>query len=301
MTATRGALLTEARAALRRAGVDNPDLDARLLASAAFGCDAAQLVSRADETVTADEQDRLARHVARRIAGEPVARILGRREFWGLSFDLAPDTLVPRPDTETLVEAALDHVRAAGLTAPRVLDLGTGSGCLLIALLHEIPNATGIGVDISPDAVRAARGNAFRLGVGARAGFVAGRWTEAVTGQFDLILSNPPYIPSADIAGLEREVRDFDPARALDGGADGLDAYRALAALLPEHLAPGGAAVLELGIGQHEPVAALMPARGLQVAGSRTDLGGVVRALIVKCAFCAGDDENPLGNGKSTR
>ena len=222
--------------------------------------------------------DRFFDLVARRADGEPVARILGRREFWGLPFALAPATLEPRPDTETVVEAALGLVRGAG-GAASILDLGTGSGCLLLALLSELPDAAGVGVDRSPAAAAAARRNARSLGLGDRARFVAGDWAEAISGRFDLVVSNPPYIATEHIEALAPEVRRHDPALALDGGADGLDAYRAIVADLPRLLAPSGVAVLELGAGQRDAVAGLARAAGLVVIGSNPDLAGTPRAL----------------------
>ncbi len=280
--ATRGAAVLDGRGRLRAAGVAEADLDARVLAEAAFGLSAADFLARPDAPASAREIGRYDAFIERRIAGEPVARILGRREFWGLDFALGPDTLVPRPDTETLVEAVLAHVpnRAASLN---ILDLGTGTGCLLVALLSEYPNARGAGVDLSQGAVAVAAANAGRLGVGHRARFVRGSWTDGVSGRFDVVVSNPPYIPAGEIAELEPEVRVHDPALALDGGADGLDAYRALAKALPGVLAAGGVAVLELGIGQEHPVAALMAAHGLaRAAPVHRDIAGRPRALAVR-------------------
>jgi release factor glutamine methyltransferase len=209
-----------------------------------------------------------------------VGRLHGPREFWSLSFALSPDTLEPRPDTETVVEAALAALpdRDAPLT---MVDLGTGTGAILAALLSERPNAFGVGIDISAGAAHAARDNLARAGLASRSAVLVGSWGEALAGGFDLVVSNPPYIPSADIAGLSREVRLFDPARALDGGADGLAAYGAIASALPRLLAPGGTVVLELGIGQEAAVAALLRAQGIAPQGpAKLDLGGVPRALV---------------------
>jgi release factor glutamine methyltransferase len=222
----------------------------------------------------------IAQALCRRLAGEPLWRILGEREFWGLTFRLSPQMLEPRPDTETLVDAALAIFSARKAEALRVLDLGTGTGCLLVALLSEFRQATGLGIDLSAEACAAATRNAEINGVGDRAVFRRGDWTEGLEEVFDLIVSNPPYIRSDAIAGLAREVRDHDPLLALDGGRDGLDPYRIFAATLARCLAPGGRIVLEIGAGQEAQVVALMQDGGFRHLGSRSDLGGHVRALI---------------------
>ena len=209
----------------------------------------------------------------RRAAREPVSRIVGRREFWSRDFLLTAETFDPRPDSETVVEAALAAMPSYG----SVLDLGTGSGCLLAALLAERPGAWGLGIDRSPGACRTARRNLKGL----RTFVATADWGAAVAGRFDLVVSNPPYIPSAEIAELMPEVRDHDPRLALDGGADGFDAYRAILGDLPRLLSPGGAAVLELGIGQAEAVAALAEANGLPVRDIRADLAGIPRAMVL--------------------
>ncbi|GLK74859.1 release factor glutamine methyltransferase [Methylopila jiangsuensis] len=280
MTTTLGDALRAAAARLGAAGLASPGFDAQALAQEAFALDRAALLARARDAAPADALARFEALVARRLEGEPVGRIRGFREFWGLTFRLAPDTLEPRPDTETVVEAAL----AALPDRPaRALDLGTGSGCLLLAVLSERSEAFGVGVDRAEGAARAARDNAARLGFGGRAAFLAGDWAGALTGGFDLVLSNPPYIPTADMGGLERDVRAFDPPAALDGGADGLDAYRAIIADLDRLLAPGGVAVLELGIGQEADVTRIAASAGFVPAGAaRKDLGGVPRALTLE-------------------
>ncbi|MGX1787965.1 peptide chain release factor N(5)-glutamine methyltransferase [Bosea sp. NPDC055332] len=257
--------------ALKRAGIADFTFEARILIEDLAG-DGAAL----DGAAAA----RLSDALARRLAGEPLWRILGAREFWGLSFALSPGTLEPRPDSETLIEAAISHLAARRHEALRVLDLGTGTGCLLIATLREFPRATGLGIDLSPDAVATATSNAARNGVAQRVTFAHGNWTTGVDERFDLILSNPPYIGSDEIADLDRNVREHDPLLALDGGPDGLTAYRALAAALPGHLKPGGLAILEIGAGQEEAVVALMTQVGLRHQESRRDLGGHIRALV---------------------
>ena len=211
-----------------------------------------------------------------------MARILGIKEFWGLPLLLSAETLVPRPDTDTVVEAALEAIRAAppGNAPIRIADIGTGSGAILMALLSELPHAWGIGTDISELALGTARGNAVHLGFAARAAFVACDYLSALSGTFDLIVSNPPYIRSGDIDALAIEVREHDPRRALDGGTDGLDAYRRLAGETARLLAPGGSLVLEVGHDQSGDVEAFLTAAGLHLAGApKTDLGGIRRAV----------------------
>jgi release factor glutamine methyltransferase len=264
-------------ARLRAAGVETAALDARILVAAAMG-------ENADldplEPLDGAMLGRLDGFATRRLAGEPVWRILGEREFWSLPFRLSPATLEPRPDSETIVEAALSVLAKRRDQAISILDLGTGTGCLLVALLSECKAARGLGVDLSQEACETAAGNAERNGVGARALFRQGDWIAGLSERFDLVVSNPPYIPAGDIAGLDVGVREHDPLRALDGGADGLVAYRALAAGLPPRIAPGGAVVLEIGAGQEADVVAIMAAVGLVHRGSRRDLGGHLRALI---------------------
>ncbi|MGJ4993185.1 peptide chain release factor N(5)-glutamine methyltransferase [Bradyrhizobium sp. HKCCYLS3077] len=266
------------------AGLDSPDLDARLLAGHALQLDLTGLVMHGQRQLSADDARRLEALAARRLAGEPVARILGTKEFWGLELALSADTLVPRPDTETVVELALAHLATGGdlKRRLRIADLGTGSGAILLALLSELPDAFGIGTDISHAALRTARDNAHVLGLGGRAGFVACSYASALSRSFDLIVSNPPYIPSRDIDELAIEVRAHDPARALDGGSDGLDAYRALIPQAAPLLRPGGALVVEVGLGQSEDAATLMINAGLVTdpGAIRRDLGGIPRAVM---------------------
>ncbi|MCC6781186.1 MAG: peptide chain release factor N(5)-glutamine methyltransferase [Hyphomicrobiales bacterium] len=267
---------------LRRHGLDTPELDARLLLGHALGLDHAGLVSQADRTLSPSEAAAIAAVAARRRAHEPVARILGRKEFWGLAFSLTPDTLVPRPQTETVVEAALAALTPRRNAPLRIADLGTGSGALLLALLHELPNATGIGTDISRDAISCASANARALGLAARARFVVCDYGQALAGGLDLIVSNPPYIPRAEIETLEPEVRTFDPRRALDGGPDGLDGYRAIAADAARLLADAGILIVELGFGQAAAAGAVFAAHGLAPSPPQPDLEGTPRALLIR-------------------
>jgi release factor glutamine methyltransferase len=264
------------------AAIDSPELDARLLVGAVLGLDLGGIITAANRLLTPDQSIRLENFARRRVAGEPVARILGIKEFWGLPLELSAETLVPRPDTETLVELALELLGAhAALGRPRrIADLGTGSGAILLALLRELPDASGVGTDISVAALQTAEANAARLGLADRAAFIACDYAAGLDGRFDLIVSNPPYIRSADIASLAVEVRDHDPHLALDGGADGFDAYRALIPPAARLLAAGGALVVEAGQGQSGRIEGLMTAAGLMPESApKADLAGIPRAV----------------------
>jgi release factor glutamine methyltransferase len=265
----------------RAAGIDSPELDARILVGHALGLDRSALAGAVARRLTEKEQDAIAALARRRLNREPVARIVGMKEFWSLPLRVDANTLVPRPETETVVEAALAAIAASGAWPLRIADLGTGSGAILLALLSELPKAYGVGTDASVAALAVARNNAGRLGL-ARAHFVACDMAAALRGPFDIIVSNPPYIVSSDIAGLAPEVRDFDPRRALDGGPDGLYFYRLIAATAPALLAPGGAVIVELGAGRAQAVAALFAAAGLAPQPPRPDLNGIQRALVAK-------------------
>jgi len=282
---TLGDVLTLATKRLRDAGVEGPRRDARLLAGEILGLDTAAMVAHPERVLTAAEQAAVEAAVARRMAREPVSRILGEREFRGLRFALTDDTLDPRPDSEVVVETALDLV--ADVAAPRVLDLGTGSGCLLLAILAARQDALGVGLDAAAGAVSAAAANADALGLSARARFVCGDWRRAgwmedLDGPFDLVVANPPYIPDADIAELAPEVRDFEPRLALAGGADGLEPYRVLVPSLTALSVPGGGVVFEVGIGQAEAVATMLTTAGMSEVAVFPDLGGVARAVAAR-------------------
>ena len=278
LTSCAAARRTLARA-FADAGFETPDLDARLLVGAARGLDHAGLVRESDSSLGEEAAALLGRLAARRLAREPVSRILGRREFWGLDLAVAPEVLDPRADTETLVEEAL---RRCAPAPARILDLGAGSGAILCALLSEWPQAQGVAVDLSPLACAAAQGNLRRCGLAARSRVVRGDWDAALDGQFDLIVSNPPYIAAREIETLSVEVRAHDPRLALDGGADGLDAYRALAPVLTRRLAEGGLALLEFGAGQENDVAAIFAEGGLVIDGFARDLAGRSRVVIIR-------------------
>jgi release factor glutamine methyltransferase len=279
--------LAQATAALGDAGLENPRFEARVLAAGVLGLSREQMIADPGRALDEDAGARLVDAVHRRAAREPTARILGVREFWSLEFALGPDTLVPRPESETVVEAALAAVAGRGGTLS-ILDLGTGSGCLIAALLVELTEATGIGVDISQSALAVAAANARRLGVDSRVRFICADWGKGLSGAFDLIVANPPYVAEAERDLLAPEVARHDPDRALFAGPDGLDAYRALAPDLARLLTPEGVAVLEIGAGQASPVTKILAGGGLAVRDQCSDLAGHVRALVLKLAASGG-------------
>ena len=278
---TLGAAVAEAAALIAAGGIGEARREARLVAAAALGVDPSAVLGWPERALSSEEAAHILAFARRRGAGEPLSRLTGRREFWSLSFALSSQTLDPRPDSETLVEAALGEIVDRNVPL-RVLDLGTGTGCLLLALLSELPRATGIGVDRSAGAAATARRNAEALGLSTRASFMVGDWGEALGGGFDIVVANPPYIPSAAISRLSREVREHDPPLALDGGPDGLAAYRCIAQGLSSWLADEGTAVVEVGEGQADEVASILAGRGLAVAGTRRDLAAIERCVIVK-------------------
>ncbi|MCK6453788.1 MAG: peptide chain release factor N(5)-glutamine methyltransferase [Alphaproteobacteria bacterium] len=278
--ATVAELIDQATAELIAAGVEDARRDARLLMAAAMGVDQAALLARGDRAVAGDTARRFRDWIARRSRREPVARILARRGFWTLELALTPDTLDPRPDSETLVEAVLRHLGGRRDEGLRILDLGTGSGCLLLALLSELPHACGLGIDRAFGAAAAARANAVAAGLAARARFAVGDWTRPIGGRFDVVVANPPYIRRDALAGLMPEVARYDPVLALDGGPDGLDAYRAILSDLPRVLAPGAVVALEIGAGQGDAVATLLLQSHLLPKERRCDLAGVERCIL---------------------
>jgi len=267
--------------AFRAASMVEADVDARVLVGHALHLDRAKLIAQSDRILEGHEITVISAHAARRLRHEPVSRILGQKEFWSLPLSVTPNVLVPRPETETVVEAALDFVVRGGLRMEkvRIIDIGTGSGALLLALLQELPNAIGTGTDVSKAALEVARANAAHCKFERRCRFVACDIASGVQGPFDLVISNPPYIAHDEIASLAPEVRDYDPTVALDGGHDGLVAYRAIAAEAPRLLAPGGRLFVELGAGQEPAVRALFTNAGLTVGAARKDLAGIPRVL----------------------
>jgi release factor glutamine methyltransferase len=267
--------------AFKAAGLESAALDARILLCAALGIEHAALI-RDPELPLGEGALTLTGFAARRLKHEPVSRILGQREFFGQIYRITPDVLDPRADTETLVEAVIAAMAERRSERLRILDLGTGSGAILGALLGHFEQASGIGIDLSPQACLCARANLFALGFRDRAFILAGRWFLPVRGRFDIIVSNPPYIESADIAVLEPEVRTHDPRLALDGGADGLAAYRAIAAAASDYLAPEGLIALEFGAGQSLAVTAILQDHGLRPGLPQLDLGGHERVILAR-------------------
>lgn len=269
-------LLADAARRLTAAGCETPVLDARLLLQAAAGISREDLILGPDRPLTPQQRASYDSFIARRERHEPVSRILGEREFYGRVFKVTPDTLDPRPDTETIIEAALAVIPRGA----RLLDLGTGTGAIAVTLLAERPDASGMATDLSAEALKVARENAERAGVAARLAFRQGSWFEPVEGSFDIIVSNPPYIPAHEIAELSPDVRNFDPRLALVGGADGLDPYRAIASRAARHLAAGGHVLVEIGAGQAGEVEAIFAAAAFGGARQHKDLGGHVRCLV---------------------
>lgn len=271
-------------AAFAQAGIESAHEDARILLQAAGGISRAQLISDPGEPLAAAALTRLAAAAKRRLAREPVSRILGRREFWSLEFKLTRAVLDPRADSETVIEAAFRALAGRRHDALRILDLGTGSGALLAALLTVFREAAGLGVDISAAAARVAAANLQALGLAERGMIIAGDWTSAAAPGFDLIVSNPPYIASASIASLDDDVRLYDPPGALDGGADGYDAYRALARGIGQALAGGGRVCVEAGAGQAAAISDIFAAQGFATAAVDSDLGGHARCVTLRRA-----------------
>jgi release factor glutamine methyltransferase len=281
MTATIGTALEAAVRRLHAAGIDTARLDARLLLGDVLQAETAELVAHPERLLAAPESERFSELIERRCRHQPVSQLLARREFWGLTFRVTADTLIPRPETETVVEAALAGIPDRA-SATRILDLGTGTGCLLLALLHELPQASGIGIDRSHAALAVARANATALGLAARAEFRHGNWTEGLVERFDLIVSNPPYIATPELGQLTPEVARHEPHLALHGGTDGLDCYRAIARGLSGCLRPAGRLLLEIGANQGDSVAAIFAAAGFVCSARHNDLAGLPRCLILQ-------------------
>ena len=281
--ASYDALLRDAAVALTAAGIDNTRFEARLLLAHAAGVTIEWLVAHGGEAAPLAVAEALRELTARRIRREPMAYVVGEREFWGLPFKVSPAVLVPRPDSETLIEAALALI--PGRTEPwRILDLGVGSGCLLLTLLREFPNARGVGMDASAAALAVAEANAEALGVASRLRLVEGDWrqpgwVERLAGPFDLLVSNPPYVETAAIAGLMPDVARFEPHLALDGGPDGLVAYRAISGEAARLVVPGGRVLIEAGEGQAAEISALLSTEGFGPGRPWKDLGGIDRIV----------------------
>lgn len=273
--------VTQTTDALKLAGVENPRLDARLLVAHVLHSDTSQTFLRDQTILAAAQEDALGKLISRRKKREPVSRIVGQREFWGLSFEITPATLDPRPDTETIVSTTIDHVKRLNITTPRILDLGTGTGCIALALLSAIPDASAVAVDLDEQALHVAQKNAETNGLRDRISFACMSWAEALLGPFDVIVSNPPYLSSDDMAQLSPEVR-YDPERALFGGEDGLECYRAILNQVPRRAAKPAFLVLELGMGQAGRVAEMAEKAGLRVVEIRSDLASIPRCLVAE-------------------
>lgn len=279
-----GPLIRHVRSVLEQAGKQNAALEARLLVEHFTGTSRTDAVLDPERVIPAEQVEAVLGAIERRLLGEPVHRIIGHREFYGLRLQISAETLEPRPDTESLVELALPYVRrtADEKGSCSILDMGTGTGAIALALIHEEPRARALATDISLDALATAKANADINGVADRFETLQSSWYDKVEQRFDVIVSNPPYIPTDVIASLEREVRDFDPLAALDGGPDGLDAYRAIAAGAPEHLLEAGVVIVEVGYDQPDAVEAIFRARGFDFVEGADDLGGHRRSLAFK-------------------
>jgi len=284
MVDTIDSLFVEARRALQSAGIDGAAQDARLLICGLLDLSLTAFMMRGGDVLSGEDAGKIRAMVKRRAEREPVHRILGSREFFGLTLGLSSETLEPRPDTEVLVERLIPFAEriVADSGACRILDLGTGTGAICLALLHAVPQATGTGVDISSDALSTAAANAARNGLSNRFNTLESSWFAAVSGRFDIIVSNPPYIRSSVMATLDPEVLHHDPALALDGGTDGLDAYRAIAASVGAFLDARGVVGLEIGFDQRQSVTALFQGRGFTLVDQAQDLGGNDRALVFR-------------------
>lgn len=279
---TVSAHAAEARTRFMKAGIADAATDARLLVAGLLGLSPTEMLTRGEEIVDPAKAGLIDAGIERRLAHEPVHRILGEREFYGLPLSLSSGTLEPRPDTEILVDTLLPYLRDLAKTEGplHILDMGTGTGAICLALLNECPEAVGIGSDISPDALKTAQANAFRNGLQARFAVIQSSWFEAIDGSFHVIVSNPPYIGSKVIADLAPEVKRFDPAAALDGGPDGLDAYRAIAKDAAKHLKPSGIVGLEIGFDQRDTVTAVFKNEGFNRLESVKDYGQNDRVLV---------------------
>jgi release factor glutamine methyltransferase len=280
------AAFRELRDRFHRAGIETAALDARLIVQRSVGFSHADFLARADATLTSANAEEIHALAARRVSGEPVSRLFGEREFYGLAFSITPDTLDPRADTETLVEAALEAAatRYGGRKRLTILELGTGTGAVVISILHALRHAEATAVDISPAAIAVARQNAQRHQVAERLKLHTGSWFDGLSGVYDMIVANPPYLSAGDIAALSRDVADHDPLVALDGGGDGLAAYRQIGGRAASFLAPGGLVLLEVGRGQAHAVSAVLSGHGYRppndVAGVRRDLQGIERVVL---------------------
>lgn len=290
MSATLGTLMAEGVAALNEAGIENARMDVRILLARAAGVDGGRISAWPEDEVAADKEAAFRDMIARRSGHEPVGRILGERDFWRHTFKLAPETLEPRPDSETLVEWAIDFLEDND--APRIVDFGTGTGCLLLSTIGDLPGSSGIGLDISEGAVACARENARALDLDGQVEFRVSDWDSALDGReradgFDLVMSNPPYITRDEMETLSPEVQKFDPRIALTDEGDGLAAYRVLSQVAFDLAKPGGFVIFEIGRGQEKDVGQLLVEAGFVGVEYREDLGGIVRCVAAKKTRCS--------------
>lgn len=285
---TATALIAEARRRFAEASLGDPATDARVLVAGVLGLSLSDVLMRGDVAVSRKEAEQVREAISRRCKREPVHRILGHRAFYGLDLQLSPATLEPRPDTEILVDSVLPHLKRtiAEKGSARLLDLGVGTGAIALAFLKECPQVRAVGSDISEEALSTAERNAHINGVAERFETVRSAWFACIEGRFDIIVSNPPYIPTGVVAELDPEVRDYDPLAALDGGQDGLDAYRALSTGAGNFLEPGGLVAVEIGYDQKNSVTALFDAAGFCLIEARRDYGGNDRVLLFTTRNC---------------
>ena len=277
---TVGRYLNQIAQRLEEAGIESPRLDARIMVSHVLRMEPSEVFLRSNDRIDLALQDNINALVERRLAKEPVSRITGKREFWGLSFELSADTLDPRPDTETLVEVVLEMKANFADRPIKILDLGTGTGCILLALLNECPKASGVGIDVSAGAVSVARSNAQRLGLSDRAKFAVADWADGIKDEFDIVVSNPPYVAEVDRNTLPEDVERYDPSTALFGGSDGFDAYHTLIPEVNRVLCPSGFCAIEVGVDQAGTVSEMMRSAGFDILDHRYDLSGIVRCIV---------------------
>ncbi|MDH5750717.1 MAG: peptide chain release factor N(5)-glutamine methyltransferase [Rhodospirillales bacterium] len=274
-------VLNDVSRRLKDAGFSESRLESRLLVAAALGIEPEMTFVHSERTLNGNEWNRLESLLTRRLKCEPMAYILGEREFWSLSFRAGPGVLVPRPDSETIIDSVLSHVPERNRNW-NILDLGTGSGCLLLSLLKEYPASRGTGVDVSGDALALAIGNAGDLGLSPRVEFIKENWCDGLEGPFDIVVCNPPYIPTAEISDLSPEVSRYEPRLALDGGEDGLNCYRLLAPMLGKIISREGWAFVEIGVGQARDVSGLFIKNRLHVIDIMKDIQGIARCVILR-------------------
>ncbi|MDB2415008.1 peptide chain release factor N(5)-glutamine methyltransferase [Rickettsiales bacterium] len=275
-----GQVLKSAKELLNKASITSYAIDAELILMHVLDISRERIIGYPETEISDDKKNEFEEMLRRRINREPISHIIGKREFWGMEFKVTNKTLDPRPDSETIIEAVLDNIKDRNKDL-KILDLGTGTGCLLLSVLSEYKNAQGVGIDISYDAIKVANYNSIKLGLAKRVGFVVGMWAEAIDCNFDVIISNPPYIRCNDIEHLQAEVSKYEPISALDGGEDGFSCYRQIAPYIRKMLNPAGIAVIEHGIGQESEITKILVNSGFESVNYRSDLSGISRCIIV--------------------